>query len=97
LEVLQEDRVEGVEVAQEPLQEGDRNALRSVDTGLAEKLIRELQEKLDARDHHLQAANYRIGYLEAQLESERQQVKLLTDSQHKPSRWARFYSWFIGR
>lgn len=42
----------------------------------------------------LEAANFRIGYLEAQLEAERQQVKLLTDSQHKPSWLYRFRSWF---
>ena len=43
----------------------------------------------------LEGATYRIGYLEAQLESERQQVKLLTDSQHKPGWWAKFSSWFF--
>lgn len=42
----------------------------------------------------LEGATYRIGYLEAQLEAERQQVKLLTDSQHKPSWLYRFRSWF---
>ncbi len=41
----------------------------------------------------LEGATYRIGYLEAQLEAERQQVKLLTDSQHKPGWWARFKKW----
>ena len=44
----------------------------------------------------LEGATYRIGYLEAQLEAERQQVKLLTDSQHKPSWWSKFKSWFLG-
>jgi len=48
----------------------------------------------------LEAVTYRNGYLEAQIENERQQVKLLTDQLHKPehpSWWARFCSWFIGR
>lgn len=48
----------------------------------------------------LQAANWRNGYLESQLENEREQIKqlkLLTDSQHKPAWLKRFYSWFIGR
>ena len=45
----------------------------------------------------LEAATYRIGYLEAQLESERKQVKLLTDSQHKPGWWTRFCTWFMGQ
>ena len=44
----------------------------------------------------LEAATYRIGYLEAQLESERNQVKLLTDRLHKPVWWHRFCAWFIG-
>lgn len=52
----------------------------------SDKLIRDLQAKLEA-------ASYRIGYLEAQLETERQQIKLLTDSQHKPGWWARFKKW----
>lgn len=45
----------------------------------------------------LEGATYRIGYLEAQLEAERMQVKLLTDRQHQPSRWARFKKWFFGQ
>ncbi|MGH2505921.1 MAG: helix-turn-helix domain-containing protein [Ktedonobacteraceae bacterium] len=45
----------------------------------------------------LEGATYRIGYLEAQLEAERSQVKLLTDSLHKPSRWAQFKKWFFGQ
>jgi excisionase family DNA binding protein len=95
LEVLQEDRQDGVEGDLEVLQDGSPNVANAVDGALIEKLISELQVKLDSRDHHLQAANYRIGYLEAQLEAERQQVKLLTDSQHKPGWWARFSSWFF--
>ena len=50
----------------------------------------------------LQALTYRNGYLESQL-SERekdiverdQQMKLLTDSQHKGGWWAKFSSWFF--
>lgn len=41
----------------------------------------------------LEGATYRIGYLEAQLEAERQQVKLLADSQYRPGWWARFKKW----
>ena len=33
--------------------------------------------------------------LEAQLENERAQMKLLTDSQHKGGWWAKFSSWFF--
>lgn len=56
----------------------------------SDKLVRDLQAKLEA-------ASYRIGYLEAQLETERQQVKLLTDSQHKPGWWAQFKKWCAGQ
>jgi len=55
-----------------------------------------LVELLEKKDRELEAASYRIGYLEAQLETERQQVKLLTDSQHKLSWWTKFISWFMG-
>lgn len=53
-------------------------------------------ELLKQKDHELEGASYRIGYLEAQLEAERTQVKLLTDSLHKPSLWTKFKSWFFG-
>jgi Helix-turn-helix domain len=92
LEVLQE----GFDGAVEVLQEGAPD-VRITDNSLVEKLIRELQDKLENKDHHLQAANYRIGYLESQLENQREQIKLLTDSQHKGGWWARFSSWFFGR
>ena len=52
-------------------------------------LVKELLAKLEA-------LTYRNGYLEAQLEAERQTVKLLTDSQHKPGWWQKFTSWFLG-
>jgi hypothetical protein len=48
----------------------------------------------------LEAANYRIGWLESQVREREQDVKelkLLTDSQHKPSRWTRFRKWFLGQ
>jgi hypothetical protein len=54
------------------------------------ELIRDLQNQL-------QAASFRNGYLESQLENQREQIKLLTDSQHKGGWWARFSSWFFGR
>jgi len=57
-----------------------------------EKLLELLREK----DRELQAATYRNGYLEAQLENQKEQIKLLTDSQHKKAWWARFCSWFAG-
>ena len=51
---------------------------------------------LNDRDHKLEAASYRIGYLESQLEERDRAIKLLTDSQHQPSWWTKFKSWFMG-
>jgi hypothetical protein len=43
----------------------------------------------------LEAATYRIGYLESKLEDRDEKIKLLTDSQHKGGWWAKFSSWFF--
>ncbi len=82
----------------------DQGEPASVDSELVNELRRqitdlknELEDKLSVAQREIQAAAFRNGYLESQLENERQQVKLLSDSQHKPSRWARFPKWFIGR
>ncbi|MBX9723288.1 MAG: helix-turn-helix domain-containing protein [Candidatus Obscuribacterales bacterium] len=64
-----------------------------------DKLIEIIQlqsQKLEDANKRLESANYRIGYLEAQTSNYQEQVKLLTDSQHK-GWWNRFCSWFIGR
>jgi hypothetical protein len=52
----------------------------------------------------LEAAAGQIGYLQSQLESQRElvqakeaEIRLLTDSQHKRSWWVRFSAWFLGR
>lgn len=50
--------------------------------------IKDLQAKLEA-------ATYRLGYLEHQVETQEDQLKLLTDSQHEPGWWARFSRWFF--
>ncbi len=44
------------------------------------------QENFELKSQ-LQGATFRNGYLEGQLETERQQVKLLTDSKHRSSWW----------
>ncbi len=54
-----------------------------------DKLLTLLRDK----DRELQAASYRNGYLEAQLEAKNTEIKLLTDSQHKATWWQRFKSW----
>lgn len=52
---------------------------------------------IEQKDKKLEAATYRVGYLEAQLAYKSEQIKLLTDSQKKPrGALARFFSWFMG-
>ena len=66
----------------------------------------QLLELLDKQNKELQAAYWRNGRLENQVEELQQVVqfqqeqlrdhmKLLTDSQHKPGWWAKFSSWFF--
>lgn len=80
--------------AQEALQEATANSSRSpkVISDL-DKLLTLIQEK----DRQLQAATFRNGYLEAQLEGKEREIKLLTDSQHKTAGWRKLWSWFTGR
>lgn len=66
--------------------------------GTAENLadvIMDLTAKLTAANEQLTAASFRIGYLEAQAEAHRDQIKLLTDSEHKTG-WRKFWGWFTG-
>jgi len=70
------------------------------DPGMLEELRRQISNlKSENQSLHkeLQGANWRNGYLESQVQSQEAQLKLLTDSRHKPGRWARFCSWFAGR
>jgi len=60
-------------------------------------LVNQLQSKLDKANEQLQSASFRNGYLESKLEDKEREIKLLTDSQHKPSNWARFKAWFFGQ
>jgi hypothetical protein len=54
------------------------------------KLVREQAFNLENANKSLQAASFRNGYLEAQLTAKEEEIKLLTDSQHKSSWWLRF-------
>jgi excisionase family DNA binding protein len=56
-----------------------------------------LWQLLKEKDAKLEALTMRTGYLEAQLEGHKEQIKLLTDGQHKAGWWRRFCSWFVGR
>jgi hypothetical protein len=53
-------------------------------------LKNELEKKVSDAQREIQAASFRNGYLESQLETQRDQIKLLTDSKHKPGWWQRF-------
>jgi len=50
---------------------------------------------LKEKDAKIEALLMRNGYLQAQMESSQETIKLLTDSQHKPGWWAKFSSWFF--
>jgi chaperonin cofactor prefoldin len=71
------DLQEGVEVDLEVSKEDPRD-----------KIIKDLQDKLEA-------ATFRVGYLQHQVETKEEQIKLLTDSQHKPSWWLRLKNLFL--
>ena len=83
----------------EPFYEADRNIAEGfyqANINIA-SLIKANQD-MSAK---LEAVVYRNGYLEAQIEAERQQVKLLTDRLQTPEPlpdeanwWSRFCSWF---
>jgi hypothetical protein len=45
------------------------------------EIVQDLQHKLDQANQQLQAAGFRNGYLEAQVESHKEQIKLLPDLQ----------------
>jgi hypothetical protein len=59
--------------------------------------LSDVESQLTQAQKDLQGANWRNGYLEAQLEAERQQVKLLMDSQHQKKWWHRIRSFFSGQ
>jgi hypothetical protein len=61
---------------------GSTQPLREPGTDILLEMLQDLQAKLDASNKQLQAASYRNGYLEAQLEASQETIKLLTDSQH---------------
>lgn len=66
------------------------------DNKWSEELDR-LWELLKEKDSKIEALTMRTGYLQHQVESQQDQLKLLTDSQHKAGWWQRFKSWVQGR
>lgn len=59
--------------------------------------LSDVESQLKQAQKDLQGASWRNGYLESQLENQREEIKLLTDSQHKPKWWHRIRSWFAGQ
>jgi len=57
----------------------------------------ELNQERSESQRLLQAAAFRNGYLESQLTNKTEEIKLLTDSQHKSGAWRRFCNWFFGQ
>jgi len=60
------------------------------------ELVKQQGDQLKQAYTYLDAATARILYLQDQLDQKDQQIKLLTDSQHKPSWWRKLASWFKG-
>lgn len=61
------------------------------------QVIREQADQLKQAYTYLDAATARVLYMQQLLEQKDQEIKLLTDNQHKPSHWARFKKWFLGQ
>lgn len=67
----------------------------SCESSLDQALLDDLKQRNNDLEAKLQAATWRNGYLESKLEERDNQVRLLTDRQHKPGWWAKFSSWFF--
>lgn len=80
------------------LLDADHPVIAAVPVELIDELrkqITELKSEKHLLEKDLQAANWRNGYLESQSEIKDQEIKLLTDSQHKSGWWSHFSSWFV--
>lgn len=76
---------------------GEQKPLQSEYSLTIQRLLEQVETERNyskALNERLEAANHRNGYLEAQVDQQVEQIKLLTDSQHKSGWWARFFSWF---
>jgi len=70
---------------------GRSNDSEVIDRSIASVLLEQNRQLME----QLNALTYRNGYLEAQAESHKEQIKLLTDSQSKTGWWQRFSAWFF--
>lgn len=67
----------------------------AADSEIISETVR-LWDLLREKDSKIEALIMRNGYLQAQLESSQEQIKLLSDSQHKAGWWTRFKKWCAG-
>lgn len=52
---------------------------------------------ISSQAEKLEAANYRIGYLQSKVENQEEQIKLLMCSERSNSWWQSFCNWMLGR
>lgn len=52
---------------------------------------------ISSQAEKLEAANYRIGYLQSKVENQEEQIKLLMCSKRSTSWWQSFCNWMLGR
>lgn len=100
LEVVDEVLEGSLEGLQEGLQEAPPPTDPDQLSTFKDRLILDLQSKLNEKDTQLQSATYRIGWLESQVqerETDIQELKLLVDHQSNSNWWAQFKAWFFGR
>lgn len=92
-QVISFDAVEATSDSQDTAEDSLILELREQISMLREELNRERIEG----QRQLQAAVFRNGYLEAQLEGKDREIKLLTDTQQeqKPTWWNRFKQLFV--
>jgi len=101
LDALDSVQCEAVDVQDgvQPDESGVQDSVQPVESGVQDttlQIIKDQAEQLKNAYHYLDAATARVLYLQQQLEQKDQEIKLLTDSQHKGGWWARFSSWFFG-
>jgi hypothetical protein len=82
------------EVRSETSEERGNHARPTTELSTGQQIFSEL---LSAHTEQIKTQNELIKYLAEQLKERDSQIKLLTDSQHKPSWWNRFSSWFLGK
>ena len=70
-------------------------ALPDTSEGVASESLQILAQVIQTQSDQIQAQTELIKHLTAEIRERDSQVKLLTDSQHKPGWWVKFSSWFF--